>query len=838
MYRFESDFGHHSHKLMTAQTNALFLGTFEDKEYVQQLKGLFNGWNTYVCTEKIELLSHLEMYCAKRSVTRVVSTSVALLQKFLDRIGNSRSVSTISDYAGSVFSLPSIEIVFINPLKQLFTVPYGKFLAARYISKVVAVDSWAESTQFTWSVIDSPSKIEAAYHDLSQAYAIACDIETFKNPLSIRCIGYTGIFIGADNSIHTRTYVLPLDSGYNLVWMRKINVLPPQKIFQNGKYDCSYLLRYNAPVTNWFWDTAHFFHSWYSELPKDLAFLNAFFLRKVVYWKDLAETNDLFEYYKYNGLDTWATANVWIRQLIDAPDWARRNYTLEFPLVYPCLLAEMTGLKRDGTALAKARAEVDREEAEKLVSLRKMLGAPAFNPASSQQVTALLKLLGCGDITSSGINEVSKAKLRHPLNARILSLVSNKKDEDSSSIRGLRKLRSNYLRTDEDGEIKKSTGTLEKGSKDYHERILYSLNPHGTDTGRLASREHHFWTGLQIQNIPVGKTVKQTICSDDGFFLGECDLEQAESRDTAYIAGEVGLIEAVSGKRDFHSVNAAAFFGRSYESIYDDSNRKTKDKGLRDLSKRTNHGANYNMGPGVMIDTMGLDKIWLAKKLLQLPYIAPESIAEHLLTVFHLKYPKLRGPITIRNKDVQLHLHLPSCTYKLFSPGTYYASVAYEVTTTRRITSRAFHHTELNLRIFGESSESIKRYIERGDWTRYCFGKPDSNKLDLNSLVAHCPQSLNARTLNEAFLKVFYEIALPFPETFRLHAQIHDSILFSYAKTGGEKHPDAVRECMEIPCTVRDISGTYRTFTVPAALKLGKMKDGVLERATYWSETE
>jgi hypothetical protein len=45
---------------------------------------------------------------------------------------------------------------------------------------------------------------------------------------------------------------------------------------------------------------------------------------------------------------------------------------------------------------------------------------------------------------------------------------------------------------------------------------------------------------------------------------------------------------------------------------------------------------------------------------------------------------------------------------------------------------------------------------------------------------------------------------------------------------------------MEIPVTVRDVSGVDRTFTVPAALKLGK-KDkatGEFVRAKYWSETE
>lgn len=813
--------------------NCLFLGTPDDKEYIPHLKGMFNGHNTFVCTDPIHLITHLEMYCEKRAVTRVVSTSVQLLQKFVERAGSTKLPKSISNYAGSVFSYKSLEIVFISPLRQLFTVSYGKFLAQRYISKVAAPDSWAEATPFQWSVLDTPAKIESAYHDLSQAYAIAADIETFRNPLSIRCIGYCGVFIGAGGVLSTRAYVLPMDSVFNLVWTRKINDLAVQKIFQNGKYDSAYLLRYNAPVRNWLWDTQHFFHSWYSELPKDLAFLNAFFLRKVVFWKDLAETNDLYEYYKYNALDTWATANVWIRQLLDAPEWVRHNYTLEFPLVYPCLLAEMTGLKRDPEALVKARTQIDSEEEVALTQLQKMIGVPNFNPGSPPQVKKLLALLGCGDIPSTDEKDLAKAKLRHPLNARILDKIL--------VVRGLRKLATTYLRLDSD---KKKESDDEGGAKEFNGRILYNLNPHGTETGRLASREHHFWCGLQIQNIPRGEPgepshTKTTICADDGFFLGESDLEQAESRDTAFITGDRNLIEAVSSTNDFHSTNASAFFGVTYDSIYDNSSGKTKNKPLRDLSKRTNHGANYNMGPDVMVDTMGVDKVWMAKKLLHLPYLAASAVTEHLLTVFHLRYPRIRGPIHIRNDQVRIVLKLEKCEYKLYSPGTYYASVAYEVTTTRRLTSRAYHHTETNRLIYGDGEQAVHAYIERGDWTRYCFGKPDSSKPDLNALVAHCPQSLNSRTLNEAWMRVFYEVALPFPDTFRLHAQIHDSILFSYA-IGFERHAESVRSCMEIPVTVRDISGTYHKFTVPAALKLGRIdkQTGELVRARYWSETE
>lgn len=787
--------------------NALFLGTPEDTPYIPYLKGMFGGIPTYVCTHPWKFLIELESYCKNpvKSITRVVSTNVQILSALLALEGNNKSSPSLEDYQGSLFTYKGIEIVFISPLKQIFSVSYGKFLAERFISKVVSSQKWMEASEFRWAVL-TPENFNEALAYAKSSDAIATDIETFRDPLAIRCIGYTFVDLRhSSGKPVTQSYVLPLDSSWALAAMRTLNALEVPKIFQNGKYDVSYLLRYNAAPKQWYWDTAHLFHSWYSELPKDLAFLNAFFLRKVVYWKDLAETTDLEQYYRYNAIDTWATANVWLAQMDQLPDWARRNYLLEFPLVYPCLLAEMTGLKRDETALKISRAQVDSQIEAQLTSLQTQLGSKSFNPNSPKQVTTLLKILGCGDITSSGEKELQKAAYRHPLNARLL--------ESILEIRGLRKLASTYLRTDDDA-VKTGIHAGEGGAKEFRGRILYALNPHGTDTGRLASREHHFWTGLQIQNIPRGEEVKQTICADDGFYLGECDLEQAESRDTAHIAGDTSLIAAVSGTRDFHSVNASAFFGVPYSDIYSDEHKKTKNKPLRDLAKRVNHGANYNMGPAVLVDTMGLKNIWSAKQLLKLPYNDPLKIAEHLLNAFHRTYPKLRGARTP------------------FEPNTYYAWVAKEILVHRKLSSRAYHHVEFNVKHYNP-----EQYISEGDWTRYCFGKPDKSKSDLNSYVAHCPQSLNARTLNEAFLRTFYEIALPNPTTFRLHAQIHDSILFSYAH-GREDHARAVQQCMQIPVTVMDVSGVKRTFTVPAGLKIGKTVDGEFKPAKYWSETE
>jgi DNA polymerase I-like protein with 3'-5' exonuclease and polymerase domains len=409
---------------------------------------------------------------------------------------------------------------------------------------------------------------------------------------------------------------------FNLAAIRAILSTPVAKIFQNGKYDLSYLQAYNAAPVNYLWDTAEFFHSWYSELPKDLASLNSFFVRDSMYWKDLADTSDLHQYYKYNALDTWATANVFLAWMAEAPQWAKYNYANTFPLQFPCHLSEMTGIARDNVEMKIAFDEQQYIVENQGRSLAVMVDTPHFNVNSPVQMKALLTILGCKDLETAGAKDLAKAALRHPLNNRIIKQVL--------AIRKARKLNSTYLTAGK--EFYGHLGQYTSGERKRAGRILYSLNPHGTDTGRLASKEHHFWCGLQVQNIPRGTSVKRTLIADPEFYIAECDLEQAESRDTAFISGDENLIKAVTGTRDFHSVNASAFFGLPYDSIYDSILQKVINKPVRQIAKNVNHGANYLMGWSVLIDTMGEDRILEAKQLLKLPRsYTMRQVAEHLL---------------------------------------------------------------------------------------------------------------------------------------------------------------------------------------------------------------
>lgn len=763
----------------------LFLGVedlFEakkcDKTYAAKLKPMVGQIPTYVRYTKISTITEVEVFCKSKGITGVFSTNSTLLTLLVNKYGGSCKEVKLDNYAGSMFECNGIEYLFINRLDQLYSITYMSFLTKRFISKLVEPSSWTPEPEFNLEIIDASNQ-DRIYQEYKNAFAIAVDIETLKEDTQIKCIGFTGVFISSGNVLSTRSCVIPLmgcglpgeEVLFNLAIARKFVALKAPKIFQKGKYDLSYLSRWNIIVENYLWDTATLFHCWYSEIPKDLAFLNAFFIRRAMYWKDLAQTADLYTYFKYNALDTQATALVWIQQMLQMPQWARDNYLAEFPCQFPAHLCDMTGIKRDMIRLESARAEVDKYIEEDTTSLSKMVGVypQTFNTNSSTQNKALRTILGCKDIESSNEASLKVIANRHPLN----SVVANK----ILDIRGNRKLRDTYL-------------TTEDKAKEFQGRILFTTHMDGTDTGRCSSSEHSFWCGLQIQNIPRGKWVKQTLMADEGFLFAECDLKQAETRGTAYIAGDTKLMAAVEGDKDFHAWNASCFFGVPYEEIYDDIKGKTLNKILRDLAKRVNHGANYLMGARVLLETMGETMVWEAKRLLDLPkHYSLLDVTQYLLDQFHTTYP--------------------------FLGSVFYPGIVNDLMTKRML-------------------------VGATGWTRFCFNLAKNQRGELdkrakNAYVAHAPQSLNAMILNKAFMKVFYTICLhpEYSKNFKLIAQIHDSILFQF-REGHEYLAELVRKCMEMPIEVTGYDKVKRTMLVPADIKAGVDGKGV----KYWSDTE
>lgn len=739
--------------------NLLHLGTHRDELFQAFLVELTSGvsvhWKSRLTA--VDTLAELESQIARvpGGIAGIVCTSELFLKKLLysqpDFIApNTRKGVTLNDYQGSLLYLPTSKtpVVILNPLENLVTIPWAKHAARRFISKLTKPDSFFKQLPFKWQVAE-PDKLPAIFtHWQQTARLIAIDIETaVDDPLRrINCVGYAA-WIPSTNSCEC--IVIPFTDSFNRVWVQRFNELAAPKIFQNGLYDNLYFARWGCPTVNWLHDTQHLFHSMFSEYPKRLDFITAYALREVRYWKDDGKSGDLLDYYRYNARDCWATLNSYLALLEIAEPYALKNYLLEFPLVFPCHHCELEGLKWNSETAKRVSQELVAEVEKEELGFKKAIASPNFNLNSPPQVKQLFKVLGVGHLPSTDAANMLKAQAAHPLNNKVLgTLVKIKKKK---------KLLSTYF----------------VAEKFWNSRLYYKLNPAGTDTGRLASSESSFWCGLQIQNIPRGDKVKQCIEADDGWVLCEIDKAQSEARCVGYLAGEEKLIELVEGPHDYHSWNAASFFGVPYESIYDESKRKVINVELRDLAKRTNHGANYNMGGVTMLDTMGPERVSRAKIVLKRP--AEESLKEvcsYMLGVYNRTYPKIKG--------------------------LFYDTIIKQISLTGRLVSPL-------------------------GWTRIFFGKPSrKNKPLLNAAIAHPAQNLSVGIINQEFYNVwrasvydsYYKegtlLECKLRRRVRIKAQIHDSILFEHK----QEDKEAIELVSKIMTTYVKITGADKNDRV------------------------
>lgn len=726
------------------KTILLVITPEEDAKYKHRIANALAGAKVKVYSGAIHTAALIQQLAQKIKADGIVTSRADYLEKLVP-LG--RKKPSLSNYAGSMFTSAQVPVLIILPLRSTFVYSYGEWLMERLCSKLTKPERWYQASEFSWTEADE-SKDAEFYADLNRAFLAGVDIETIKADLpTIESISFTLKF----PDLSTKTYAWYIQSMADVQRMRRACAHPVHKVFQNGKYDLAYLFAWSCPVVSYFHDTANAMHAWMAELPKDLAFITSLFIRESAYWKDLHQVGDRIERLEYNARDTWGTLESYLAWTQEAPEWAKRNYVTEFRMVPLCHAMEMRGLKRNQARL-EAHAKAGWDAASTAYQrVQTMLGLkfPAeFNPGSPKQMLQLMTLLGAKDPESSDEKSLLALAAAHPLNARIF--------EQVLAYRGEAKLVSTYLTTGDK-------------AKEFKGQILGSFNPHGTDTGRKSSKEHHFWCGLQYQNIPEGP-VKDTLEAPEGYVLYEFDFSQAEARGVAYCSGDEALIQAVECGKDFHSLNASQFFGVPYEQIYSDSQGKTLDKALRDLAKRVNHGANYNMGPKVLLETMGIPAVRKAQMLLSLdPSWTLIQVCEYLLLSYERTYPKVKG--------------------------IYYTRIKHEV-------------------------KKTKRLLGPTGWTRYCFGDPSKNKLDLNAYVAHVTQSLNAMVLDIAHLKVEarFPITAVNPEVKHI-AQIHDSLLLALREDCHEEVSEEVRSLMTFPVPVTDCTGVTREMIVPVDKK-------------------
>lgn len=737
--------------------NFLLITTPKDKKYIDAFRAIFPAdSNIRIITALPETTKFLEVedLCMRHKIEVIITCDVSFLKKALLQTPDFLDTKvSLDSHFGNFFKAGRIHILPVNPLEQIYTTDDYKFLVKRFITKATNPEKWLPKFAFSFQVFN-PSDLDYWLNEFNNSSLCAIDIETYRNDpdRKIKLVGYA--ILTKNEGI--KIVSVPLKSLTDLYVIRQFNNTKVPKVMQNGHYDNSYFLRWNAPVYNYLFDTYNMMHSWYVELPRSLAFISSFCIREIRYWKDDGKHDEL----TYNARDVWTTLISCLAILNEWPDWARQNYLIQFPYFFPSFHCGLEGIAVDMDILRKRREEKEIELEKSLVSIRTMLGLKDFNPNSPKQMLELFKILGCGDLESTGEAERAIAESRNPLNERILGEITKFKKTS--------KLLSTYY--------------VEE--KFWHNRCLYKIDCAKTDTARSASTESDFWCGLQIQNIPRGKAVKSFLKADDGYFLFEADKSQAEARCVAYLSGETKLIDLVESSKDYHSWNAQEFFGIPYDQIYNEATGEKLNEELRDLSKRTNHGANYNMGANVMLQTMGIKNVTKAKTTLKLPKLMPlKSVCQFLLDRYSSTYPKVKN--------------------------LWYSTLTREIVTTSKLKSPL-------------------------GWTRYFFGSPAENKSKLNAAVAHGPQNLNVALLNKSFYKIWWKsIYGEYKGKLRLKAQIHDSI-FGQVKLGEESILKYILEDMKEPVEIKGSDGVKRVMVIPTDLSVGKGDKKY--KSIHWSD--
>ncbi len=722
--------------LATQKPNLILVIPNRDISYFAPLQGMFNKYfhSTKLQSQRPSMKSELALLAASAKTNLIATTDFATLKLINPHLEGTENdnIGTVLEFTSPTNVSVTLRIILLPSLVFNFSQNHGAFLIDHFLQKLVT-KRFLKKDGFNWEFV-LPSNVNSIAESSKGSFLCAVDIETTKEGLKITSVAYTFGFLSTSGIVSTKTYVIVCNKEnypFCIDAMRILNNTPTPKVMQNGQYDATYFLRFDAPLHNWLYDTYILAHCIFQELPKNLSFISSFYLDNYIYWKDESGRN----LYEYNAKDTHNTFWVWLAMLGYAPQYAIENYKNKFHTTFPALSCGLDGLVVNPVTMGDHYAEeiIKKESAQK--SLAQLIAIPTFNPGSPKQVLQLFHALGHTSATSSDAKETQKFKEQSPLYVRIADYITKYREAAKAS--------GTYFQLD-----------LLGG------RLMFKLDQCGTDTGRLASQASNFWCGTQVQNMP--EYARDMVEADHGWIFGAVDKAQAESYCTGYISEDTNLIHTVTTSPDFHCQNASMFFGIPFSELFSVATGKKLNKPIRDVAKRVNHGANYNMGWSVLWETMGTKEVLMAKKLLKLPpSMSIKSVCEYLLQCFDKAYPVIRGK--------------------------WYTQIIAEVLRTGKL-------------------------VTPTGYTRRTFLRPHKNKPDLNSCVAHKPQSLSSELVERAFVTIYHELQLKkYYGKFRLKAPIHDEIIFIATPDIIDEALEDVAQMMVIPITINN-----RLMTIPS----------------------
>ncbi len=664
--------------------------------------------------------------------------------------------ATLDQFRGSRINY-DIPIIVANPLEHIHTVNEGKWILQNDLKKFKRIKETIQ--EFDFLVVDTEETWREAFHFLKDCLVIGFDIETDEAP-QITCISYTGLHRTGKvqsfilplvdfGAVHYRT---PEELGQAILFMQRINSLEVVKLAWNGIYDTQYCILYHA-YPNWYLLDAMIL-AWakYAELPRALEFWASLTCYDYFFWKNESDKakkgKDLKGYWAYCCKDSWYTLRVLLELLANLEAYQVFNYQETFKLTFPSLYVAYEGFKVNVSKRDELKKKAEAERDSKLSDLRKITSNPEFNPGSWQQVAPFIyDVIGAKRVTIKGSKKKSTAgtdsktlnrvAMQHPLIARICDLIITYREDV------------------------KAIGTYYEFPL-LHDRLLYNIDPSGTETMRSSSKASSFWVGTQIQNIPP--YAKPMLEADPGFTLIERDKNKSEARCVSYLSGDENLIKDLEDlSKDFYKVVTERFFGIPYAEVSSEMRN--------DVTKHIIHGTHHVMGPQPFIDTATPKRIYAAMGMLKWKGNMEEFV-KYLLSLYHKGYTQVR---------------------KFWKEG-----VMDQILATNKTVSPL-------------------------GWTRYFFGNPMKNHAVFRAAVAHQSQNLSVHIINKEYWWIYKELVTARSADvklgeFRLKAQIHDSILAQVKDERLEFYDKRMKEIMER----QKITVRGRVMLLPSDTKIGK----------------
>jgi DNA polymerase-1 len=437
---------------------------------------------------------------------------------------------------------------------------------------------------------------------------VSVDIETGRG--QITCVGF-GIANEA-MCIPTLPEQWATEVEYFEVWKAIAKLLESDvpKIYQNFIYDTTYFSKYGIRSRALWHDTMLCQKFLNPELPMGLDTIARLFTYEP-YWKDEGKdwnvNQGIEQLWRYNAKDVMVTAEA---ALVQRADLDVRGLTGKFQSLVMDLCPQVAEMCWRGLPVCEeTRARLEAEQTEILntstQAFKKEIGERLqmdVNPASPVQLKRIFKSLGYRLPTkdnkeSTDANAMAKLRQKNPNEPLFRQLMEIRKSS---------KLLQSYLRFTYD----KTDG-----------RMRYSINAHGTETGRFACYKDAFDNGLNAQTIP--KAMRVMFKAPEGSVLLQVDLAQAESRFVAWDGPVPKLMEFLTTGRDVHKYVASRIFGIKEEEVTYEQ---------RQLGKKSGHAANYMVGPDTFADQC----------LKDFGLVFSRTESERILSGYHMAFPEVR----------------------------------------------------------------------------------------------------------------------------------------------------------------------------------------------------